>query len=40
MKKIVNKLYFIKIKMFCEKQCQENKKSRQRFGENICKRHD
>ena len=40
MKKIMNKLDFIKIKtLLCEKRCQENEKTSYRLGENICRRY-
>lgn len=41
MKKIIQKLDFIKIKNFCyvKKHCQENKKTSHRLGETIYKGH-
>lgn len=37
MKEIIDKPDFIKIKVVCEKQCQEKKKTNQRQRGNICK---
>ena len=38
-KEIINKLHFIKIKIYSEREGQENEKTSQRLGENVCKRH-
>ena len=40
MKKMINMLYFIKIKhtSLCKRQCQENNKTSHVLGENISKR--